>query len=71
MNHHHLVYLPYFVRAAKLGNFSAVARELGVSAVAVSKNIAALEATLGVRLFQRSTRSVSLTADGLCAPYWM
>ncbi len=61
---HHFVYLPHFVRAAQLGNFSAVAREFGVSAVAVSKSIAALEASLGVRLFQRSTRSVTLTAEG-------
>ncbi|MFO0663364.1 MAG: LysR family transcriptional regulator [Polyangiaceae bacterium] len=56
--------LPYFVRAARLANFSAVAREFGVSAVAVSKAIASLENDLGVRLFHRSTRSVSLTEEG-------
>lgn len=56
--------LPYFVRAAELSNFSAVAREMGVSAVAVSKAIATLEEQLGVRLFQRSTRSVTLTDEG-------
>jgi DNA-binding transcriptional LysR family regulator len=56
--------LPHFVRAAQLGNFSAVAREFGVSAVAISKSMAALEASLGVRLFNRSTRSVTLTAEG-------
>lgn len=60
----HYGHLPHFVRAAQLGNFSAAAREFGVSAVAVSKNIAALEAALGVRLFNRSTRSVTLTAEG-------
>lgn len=56
--------LPYFVRAAQLTNFSAVAREMGVSAVAVSKAIASLENQLGVRLFQRSTRSIALTEEG-------
>lgn len=60
----HYGHLPHFVRAAELGNFTAVAREAGVSAVAVSKNMAALEAALGVRLFDRSTRSVKLTAEG-------
>lgn len=64
MDRHQLPHLPYFVRAAELGNFSAVARDFGVSAVAISKSIATLEASLGVRLFQRSTRSVSLTAEG-------
>lgn len=59
-----IAYLPYFVRAAQLSNFSAVGREMRVSAVAVSKAIAALESQLGVRLFQRSTRSVVLTEEG-------
>jgi DNA-binding transcriptional LysR family regulator len=56
--------LPTFLRAAELGNFSAVARELRVSPVAVSKTIATLERNLGVRLFQRSTRAVTLTHEG-------
>lgn len=56
--------LPYFVRAAELSNFSAVAREMRVTAVAVSKAVAALETQLGVRLFQRSTRAVALTEEG-------
>jgi DNA-binding transcriptional LysR family regulator len=65
--------LPYFVRAAELRSFSATARELKVTAVAVSKAIAALETQLGVRLFQRSTRVVALTEEGRrlyehCAP---
>lgn len=45
-------------------NFRAAAGELGVSASALSHQIAALEARLGVRLFNRTTRSVALTAAG-------
>ena len=53
-----------FTRAAELGSFAAAARELGVSAVAVSQNISRLESTLGVRLFARSTRALALTPEG-------
>jgi DNA-binding transcriptional LysR family regulator len=57
-------YLDAFVAAADEEGFSAAARRLGITPAAVSKNVARLEAGLGVRLFQRSTRSLSLTADG-------
>lgn len=53
-----------FTRTAELGSFAAAARELGVSAVAVSQNISRLEASLGVRLFARSTRALALTPEG-------
>ncbi len=53
-----------FLRIAETGSFSAVARELGATQPAVSRQIAALEAHLGARLFQRSTRSLTLTEDG-------
>jgi DNA-binding transcriptional LysR family regulator len=53
-----------FTRAAELGSFAAAARELGISAVAISQNISRLEKTLGVRLFARSTRALALTAEG-------
>jgi DNA-binding transcriptional LysR family regulator len=53
-----------FTRTAELGSFAAAARELGVSAVAVSQNISRLEAALGVRLLARSTRALALTAEG-------
>ncbi|TDK66021.1 LysR family transcriptional regulator [Sapientia aquatica] len=53
-----------FVRSAEHGSFSAAARRLGVTPAAVSKNVASLEASLGVRLFQRSTRSLALTEAG-------
>lgn len=53
-----------FVRSAESGSFSAAARRLGITPAAVSKNVAKLEANLGVRLFQRSTRRLTLTEDG-------
>lgn len=60
----HLSGILSFVRAAELGSFSAAARQLGISAAAVSKNVARLEARLGIRLMNRSTRSLNLTAEG-------
>lgn len=53
-----------FVRTAEAGSFVAAGRDLGISASAVGKAIARLEARLGVRLFHRSTRSMTLTAEG-------
>src|SRR5262249_40040681 len=53
-----------FVRVAETRSFSAVARETGLSQPAVSRQIAALEEHLAVRLMQRTTRSVGLTEDG-------
>nr|WP_280925018.1 MULTISPECIES: LysR family transcriptional regulator [unclassified Ciceribacter] len=49
---------------AETRNFRAAARDLGMSASAVSHAISALENRLGVRLFNRTTRSVSLTEAG-------
>jgi DNA-binding transcriptional LysR family regulator len=53
-----------FVRVAETGSFSSVARESATTQSAVSKQIAALEAHLGVRLLSRSTRALSLTEEG-------
>ncbi|MFJ3522521.1 LysR substrate-binding domain-containing protein [Pseudomonas sp. NPDC090203] len=53
-----------FVRSAESGSFSAAARRLGLTPAAVSRNVAQLEANLGVQLFQRSTRRVTLTEAG-------
>ena len=53
-----------FIRISETGSFSSVARELGTTQPAVSRQIAALETHLGARLFQRSTRSLTLTEDG-------
>ncbi|MBS7806787.1 LysR family transcriptional regulator [Variovorax sp. PCZ-1] len=53
-----------FVAVASSGSFAAAAKLQGVSAVAVSKNVATLERQLAVRLFQRTTRKLSLTPEG-------
>ncbi|MGZ0717341.1 LysR family transcriptional regulator [Pseudomonas palleroniana] len=53
-----------FVKTAQALSFIGAARVLGVSASAVGKNVAKLEAELNVRLLHRSTRKVSLTVEG-------
>lgn len=53
-----------FIEVADAGSLSAAARRLGVTAAAVSKNLLKLEIQLGVRLIQRSTRRLRLTAEG-------
>ncbi len=59
-----LLTLECFVRSAQSASFSAAARLLGLTPAAVSQNVARLEARLGVRLFQRSTRKLKLTESG-------
>lgn len=56
--------LTAFVRAAETRSFTAAGRQLGVSSSAIGKAIARLEERLGVRLFHRSTRSITLTQEG-------
>ena len=53
-----------FVRVAEAKSFSEAARRLRSSKSLVSRQVAALEAELGVRLFHRTTRSLSLTDEG-------
>lgn len=53
-----------FVRSAEVGSFAEAARRLSLTPAAVGKSVARLEARLGVRLFQRSTRSLTLTEAG-------
>lgn len=60
----HLYRLSVFVRAARSGNFSATARQLGITPQAVSNQINHLEQWLGLRLFIRTTRKISLTEEG-------
>lgn len=65
--------LQYFISAAQTGSLSAAARQQNVSLQAVAKLVGALEAQLGTTLFQRGSRGLQLTADGLqyaeaCAP---
>ena len=53
-----------FVKAVESGSIAAGARLLGISAAAASQNIARLEASLGIRLLTRTTRSLALTESG-------
>lgn len=67
--------LPAFLAAAQVQNFSAAARQLGVTPAAISKNIRVLEEKLALRLFQRNTHNVVLTDEGKAllqqvAPLW-
>jgi DNA-binding transcriptional LysR family regulator len=52
------------IQAADSGSFSSAASVLGLTPAAVSKNVATLEAHLKVRLFNRTTRRLSLTEEG-------
>jgi DNA-binding transcriptional LysR family regulator len=61
MNTEHLSLL---LDVARRGSFAAVARERGLDPSSVSRTIAELEEQLGIRLFQRSTRRMSLTEAG-------
>ena len=53
-----------FARAGSMGSYTAAARSLSISPSAVSKSIQRLEKQLGVSLFTRTTRSLTLTAEG-------
>jgi len=53
-----------FIHAVDAGSFAAAGRLLGVTSAAVSKNVAGLEKALGVRLMNRTTRTLKLTEEG-------
>lgn len=59
-----LTALRIYAKVAETENFSKAARTLGLSKSAVSKHVSALEDHLGARLLYRTTRQVSLTAEG-------
>lgn len=59
-----LTSLVFFARVAQHGSFSEAARQLGSSPASVSRAVQQLEARLGSCLFNRTTRSLSLTEDG-------
>ncbi|MGF6241823.1 MULTISPECIES: LysR family transcriptional regulator [Paraburkholderia] len=59
-----LIELEVVLAVARLGGFRAAARELGMSSTALSRAIVQLENRLGVRIFNRTTRSVALTEPG-------
>jgi DNA-binding transcriptional LysR family regulator len=54
-----------YVRVAELGSFTQAADSLGLSKASVSTAVRELEAALGARLLQRTTRKVQMTPDGL------
>ena len=56
--------LGIFVQTAESGSFVAASQRVGLSSSAVGKAIARLEQEMGVRLFHRSTRSMTLTEEG-------
>ena len=56
--------LTVFRHVAELNSFAQAGRRLGLSAPAISKNIAELEARLGARLIHRTTRRMALTEEG-------
>lgn len=53
-----------FVRVVRAGSFTIAASQLGLSRALISRHVGELEARLGVRLLNRSTRSLSLTDEG-------
>ena len=56
--------MAFFSLLAHQGSFSAAAREMNVTTPAVSKRLSQMEARLGVQLLNRTTRRISLTAEG-------
>jgi DNA-binding transcriptional LysR family regulator len=56
--------LRVFIRVARTGSFSRAARQLGISQPSASRTVAVLEKEIGVTLFIRSTRALSLTEAG-------
>lgn len=56
--------LGFFVLVSKAGSLAAAAQEMGVTPPTASKRLASIERRLGVRLLNRTTRRMSLTAEG-------
>jgi DNA-binding transcriptional LysR family regulator len=63
-----LASIRHFAKVAECLNFAEAAKQLGISSSAITRSVAALEEHLGVRLFNRTTRRVSLTDTG--QTYW-
>lgn len=62
--HSHLQGICAFVHAVEAGSFTAAAARMGLSKSATAKNVARLEERLGIRLLDRTTRSLNLTVEG-------
>ena len=59
-----IIQLWYFVHAAEAGSYAGAARFLNVSQSALSKSMQSLEKTIGIRLFERESKALSLTKAG-------
>lgn len=59
-----LTTIALFCKSAELGSFTAAANAMGLTPAAVSRGVGRLEERLGLKLFRRTTRSMSLTDDG-------
>src|SRR5437868_13936229 len=59
-----LTSLEVFAKVAANGSLSGAARAMGLSQTMVTKHVASLEARLGIKLFHRTTRRLSITAAG-------
>ncbi|MCW8889197.1 MAG: LysR family transcriptional regulator [Sedimenticola sp.] len=64
MKQYDLVSLRSFVAVVNAGSFNRAAEQLQTSTAAISRRVAALETALGVRLLNRTTRRIDLTASG-------
>jgi DNA-binding transcriptional LysR family regulator len=62
--HSHLQGISAFVHAVETGSFTAAATRMGLSKSAAGKCVARLETRLGVKLLNRTTRSLSMTVEG-------
>lgn len=56
--------MAFFALLTRMGSLSAAARELNITTPAVSKRLSQMESRLGVQLLNRTTRRISLTAEG-------
>lgn len=59
-----LIDIKAFLASARTGGFSAAAREIGTTPSVVSKRVGRLEDEIGIRLFKRTTRALTLTPEG-------
>ncbi|MEM1435878.1 MAG: LysR family transcriptional regulator [Pseudomonadota bacterium] len=64
MSRHASTALGSFIKTAELGSFAAASRDLGISPAAVGQNVKRLEDEYGIKLFNRTTRKMSLTPEG-------
>ena len=62
--HSQLLSMAAFVHTVETGSFTAAAVRMGVSKSATGKHVARLEQRLGVKLLNRTTRSINLTEEG-------